>query len=765
MPPFVQNITLLRLCPRTRFNLYRVFSISRATFINTLFFTCLIWGHSAQADNTKDQDKSQLDDQADTVVVGQSKHSAVLQGRAASVIDEKALKEQVVRSVPEALGDEIGAYVQQTAHGQGSVYLRGRTGRHTLLIIDGFRLNHALFRQGPNQYLFTIDPLGLERIEVLRGGGSVVLGANALSGSILVHSKDPKIDPYHEGIKLQSSFTGLYATADLSQGVRSELNAQINSSWGLYLSASWLKREELEASDPLKLRQDIPQVLILEKNVPRFRENQRLQMGTGYEALGADFVSRVKLQHGEWKVAARLFRQYDTPRTDQCPPPEAPESWCLNYDEQFRTHIYSVLEQNFKQAWAQDLWVGFSFQRQHERRTNDRENYLNIGRDSVNVWELRTKVTTKKWVRNQQQFQLNYGFDSTFEQVSSKAWDTLVLSNITREKTRGQYMDGSDYLRAGLWTQAQWTYQDLSLRLGSRVNGVQARSPEDKQSETSSIKRQWLGSTSALGLTWQVTPTWAFLSNLEEGYAPPNLDDLTARQLTGQGYQIENPNLEAEYSLSFELGTKFSSAQSLRSKKLGFSFELWGFIQELKQGIERRDAVCPSTERSCLAARISTPFTLVNLAEPAHIYGIEQQFTLSLPLRITVSEYASYALGTGPSPLSSEAGKSRPLSRIPPLNGGVKVRWESRLQRFYAQVGLRWAQAQSLLSFGDEIDHRIPYGGTPAYQVYHAQLGFREGGWSLNLNLENLSDVAYRVHGSSVNGAARGLSMFLTYQL
>ena len=84
---------------------------------------------------------------------------------------------------------------------------------------------------------------------------------------------------------------------------------------------------------------------------------------------------------------------------------------------------------------------------------------------------------------------------------------------------------------------------------------------------------------------------------------------------------------------------------------------------------------------------------------------------------------------------------------------------------FYTQLGLRWALRQNRLSFGDEIDHRIPYGGTPGYTVYHASIGVRSEGWTLNLTFENLTDAIYRIHGSSVNGAGRGLSLLASYQI
>jgi iron complex outermembrane receptor protein/hemoglobin/transferrin/lactoferrin receptor protein len=267
-------------------------------------------------------------------------------------------------------------------------------------------------------------------------------------------------------------------------------------------------------------------------------------------------------------------------------------------------------------------------------------------------------------------------------------------------------------------------------------------------------------------MSWRFASDWTLLANVEEGFAAPNLDDLTARQLTGQGYQIENPELDSERSLTYEIGLRQERDWSWSQDQRGsVSWELWGFMMRLDQGIERRDATCPMSERSCVAARVATPFTLINLDSPAWVRGVEQQLTLKLPASLTLQEHVAYARGEGPSPLSREVGQSRPLSRIPPLNGGVSLRWDSPERVFYLQLGARWAQAQDRLSFGDEIDHRVPYGGTPGYQVYHARLGARADQWELNLSLENLSDAVYRVHGSSVNGAARGASLLVTHSL
>jgi hemoglobin/transferrin/lactoferrin receptor protein len=72
------------------------------------------------------------------------------------------LEEQSPRTLPDALRDESSVMVQKTALGQGSPFIRGFTSFRTVLLIDGFRLNNSVFRDGPNQYWSTVDAWSLE---------------------------------------------------------------------------------------------------------------------------------------------------------------------------------------------------------------------------------------------------------------------------------------------------------------------------------------------------------------------------------------------------------------------------------------------------------------------------------------------------------------------------------------------------------------------------------------------------------------------------
>jgi outer membrane receptor protein involved in Fe transport len=114
--------------------------------------------------------------------------SGFMSERSVSAVESDALAELTPRTVPEALQETPGVFVQQTNHGGGSPILRGMIGPQVLMMVDGVRLNNSVYRTGPLQYLNLLDPLSIDRIEILRGPGSVLYGSDAMGGVIQVFS-------------------------------------------------------------------------------------------------------------------------------------------------------------------------------------------------------------------------------------------------------------------------------------------------------------------------------------------------------------------------------------------------------------------------------------------------------------------------------------------------------------------------------------------------------------------------------------------------
>ena len=152
------------------------------------------------------------------------------------LIEERDILEDMPRSLPEAFRSNPSVLVLKTANGKGSPFIRGFTGFRNLLLIDGIRLNHAAFREGPNQYWATVDPLSISRIELIKGQGSVLYGSDAIGGTVNVITKSA--DPLAYGKnQLFSAGSMLYrgSSAEQSHTGRAEGIVGIGQSTGVIL--------------------------------------------------------------------------------------------------------------------------------------------------------------------------------------------------------------------------------------------------------------------------------------------------------------------------------------------------------------------------------------------------------------------------------------------------------------------------------------------------------------------------------------------------
>ena len=91
---------------------------------------------------------------------------------AVTTLKSTSIQESQAQTLPEALRGQAGAFVQQTTPGQSTVIVRGLKGSQVLYLVDGMRLNTALFRDAPTQYFALVDPFIVERLEVALCGSA-----------------------------------------------------------------------------------------------------------------------------------------------------------------------------------------------------------------------------------------------------------------------------------------------------------------------------------------------------------------------------------------------------------------------------------------------------------------------------------------------------------------------------------------------------------------------------------------------------------------
>ncbi|MBI5487761.1 MAG: TonB-dependent receptor [Deltaproteobacteria bacterium] len=692
-------------------------------------------------------------------------------GRASSRVDRRDFEERLPRSAPDALRYEPGVFVQQTSAGQASVFVRGRTGQQTVLLFDGIRLNNSLWRQGPNQYFFTLDQATIRAIDVVRGSSSVRFGSDAIGGAVDALPLDAPLWADLAGLHAWPRSIFRASTADEQLGERFQLEAQWDR-FGLIGGAGIRSVGLLEGGGAVANPADgeLPWV-------PRFAEdgctvnretgdpeNCRTQLGTGFDEL--TFDGRVSYDLGANRVLSAAvygYREYDAPRTDQCPPAEGRWDECLTYDEQFRTLAYVSFRGDLAAGAAEDAHLALSYQRQHERRRLDRPaSFVRLGGiDDVDTWGFVGSARTERIEIGAATLTLRYGGEVYHDRVASAAWTSFTDTGQTLFASRGQYVEGSHYTTGGFWLEPEFDLgAGVTLGLGGRFGGEEAHAPADEASGTAAVDDFWLTPVGRAGVAWAALDWLTLRANVDHAFRAPNLDDLTSRQQTGPGYQFENPGLRPEQALTVETGAQLRLPW-LRAEAWGFWTPVWDAMARAP----RSAADCPADDASCGGARAR--YQLVNLPGRADVFGVELSALVELPAGFSLSATLAWAWGEGPNPAERPADpgvayeETLPLSRIPPLNGTVELRWRSDLG-FYAGAALRWAALQDRLALQDLSDPRIPRGGTPGFAVLDLSAGYRfRRNLLVGVVLENVTDAAYRTHGSSVNGPGFGGSLLL----
>ncbi|HTF04191.1 MAG TPA: TonB-dependent receptor plug domain-containing protein, partial [Bacteroidia bacterium] len=97
---------------------------------------------------------------------------------------------------PQTTADLLGtsgyAYIQKSQLGGGSPMLRGMATNRVLLVVDGVRMNTAVFRAGNVQNVISLDANALESTEILFGPGSVMYGSDAIGGVMNFQTVQPR---------------------------------------------------------------------------------------------------------------------------------------------------------------------------------------------------------------------------------------------------------------------------------------------------------------------------------------------------------------------------------------------------------------------------------------------------------------------------------------------------------------------------------------------------------------------------------------------
>ena len=85
------------------------------------------------------------------------------------------------------------------------------------------RLNNAIFRSAPTQYLALVPTSAVERVELLRGTPTSLYGSDAVGGVVQLITRVPEFDSAETG--MQGEIFAAYDSAELGKTLRGILDA------------------------------------------------------------------------------------------------------------------------------------------------------------------------------------------------------------------------------------------------------------------------------------------------------------------------------------------------------------------------------------------------------------------------------------------------------------------------------------------------------------------------------------------------------------
>lgn len=654
-------------------------------------------------------------------------------------------------------------YVQKSQQGGGSPLIRGFSTNRLLITVDGVRMNNAVFRGGNLQNVISIDPLSIDRTEVILGPGSVVYGSDAIGGVMNFYTKKPQLS--QDSITFTGNALIRYATAN------DENTAHLDFNYGTTKFAA-ATSVSINSFGDLVMGSHGPNEYLRNQYVTRINgqdeviinDNPKKQVSTGFDQI--NLLQKFKYRPNQkWDfdlgiiyTATSDFNRYDilTRLDDDGNPRNAqwyygPQTWLMGTAK-------ALHRGNGK--WYDKMMISQSYQ-QFEESRNDRsfrEPELFQNKEQVDVFT--TSIDFER--RNRENNVLFYGAEFFHNRVSSTG-SIFNIETEQREPAPTRYPDNSSWRSLAAYANYQWRVDPkLVIQSGLRYNHIWLDAQFDDQFYDFPFTNANLSTgalTGALGVTYIPEETLELRANLSTAFRAPNIDDKGKLFDPSPGTVIvPNPNLESEYSYNTEIGVK---------KRIGdrFTMDVSGYYTYLKDALVPRDFQLNGQDMIVYQGELSQVQAIQN-AETAMVYGIElgAQYEFNDQFRI----YGHYNWLNGEQ--KEMDGATVPVRHVSPNFGDLHAVFKNN----------RW-YLDAFLMFNGQFDFEDLAPSQQSRPFLYAQ--DKEGNpysprwYTLNLRsnyklndtltavaiVENITDQRYRTYSSGIAAAGRNLILSLQY--
>jgi hemoglobin/transferrin/lactoferrin receptor protein len=648
-------------------------------------------------------------------------------------------------------------HLQMSQQGGVSPVLRGFEANRVLLVVDGVRMNNAIYRAGHVQNAGSVDPFAVAQTQVILGPSSVLYGSDALGG--VVHFLTQPVEFNGGGLAVSGKVLAQGTT--VNGGWAGHAEAKVKApNWGSVTSVSRREFGDLRMGS-WRAHGDstwglVPWVVDRTGGRDTLMANPdpEVQISTAYEQWDVQQRLRVRSRRGHAELNVQHSTTGDVPRFDvqNDVSGDLPKWAEWNYGPQERT-LVALSGSRALRGGA--VWSTLaSYQAVEESRIKRR-----FGQDwrVTQLEELEVWGATSTLRGHRRGVTWEAGMDGQWNDVTSTASAlNLVTDSVTADLTR--YADGGSSMETwGGFASAKRSWGDHTARLGVRYSRAAVRATFDDTTwldlpvaKFDQARGAWTGSASWTG---PLTPSLRATSSLASGFRHPNVDDVGKVREKNGFVLVPNAELKPEFLYTAEQAVSWT----LRPQSDLLVVQAAAFGSLWKDAIVQADASLAGDTVMVVdgdTARIQMNQNL----DRAWVRGARLEVSGRLWPQTTFRTVINWTLG------NSLDDQATPLSHIPPTFGVIEVSRKLASGRLTSSV--RYALPKAAADFGpgttDNLQEALP-SGTPGWATWNV-----EGSVRLTDHLEvrlsglNLLDQHYRTFGSGISAPGRNVRATLS---
>lgn len=719
---------------------------------------------SAQTDSLKEKD-------LDEVTVYSNKFAALKKfiTQKVDVISKNTIANYNSQNTGDLLINTGNIFVQKSQQGGSSPVIRGFEASRVLLVVDGIRLNNAIYRGGHLQNVITVDQNMLEQAEVMYGPSSTIYGSDALGGIVHFRTKQPKLS---DG-KLLATGSGFarYSSANSEKTVHADLSLG-GKKFG------WLQSYTYSDFGDMKMGDSYP------SKYPNFgRRSQYIASINGIDSVVNNSNDRIQKYSGysQWDITQKLlFKQNDkvthllnfqyssssdVPRYDRLQDTKnfgGSIGTTLRYAEWYygpQTRLLGAYELNIAKAGFLDaIKLNLNYQdikesrQQREYRRYDR---FDSRREHVKVAAFNLDGK-KSWRGNT----ITFGLDGQLNDVKSVA-DRTNLTTGVKTKLDTRYPDGKNTMNfIGVYAQhsVKFNKEKWVLNDGLRFQSVSLKSTIVDNSffnfPFTQIKQTPAAVTGNLGLAYMPDVSTRVFGNFSSAFRAPNIDDVTKifeSSSSTKRLVVSNPDIKPEYTYNFDLGFTKNFAAAAR-------FELTGFYTLFRNALSTAPFKLNGQDSILYNGVMSAVYASQNIAK-AYVAGFSTRLKINFSKTVSFDNNLSYTYGRFKNP----DGTKKPLDHIPPVFGKTSLQYQQKalaLELYGMFNG--WKKIKDYNPDGEDNGQYATPDGMPSWFTLNLRGSYDfKKNLSLQAGIENILDRNYRYFASGFSAPGRNFILAL----